>query len=235
MTTLPSATPPIRPAPRPRTPARHRTAARVGGLLWLASTVQTAVVSRIAFARMHSRDLARDMVSTIGAAGCSHLDGRWVCSPLSTAVNLSWALAALGLGAGVLLVRPLLRPGLRRSVAVALVLLAAAGTVVIAANPYDVRPEPHYAGAFVALLCGNLAVTALAPLLSDTAALPRWWGWCGRTIGCLGLAAGICFGLELHGHVFQGGFERIAIWPLVLWVLASGLRLAFHRPRRRPA
>ncbi|MFE5725056.1 DUF998 domain-containing protein [Streptomyces erythrochromogenes] len=232
MTTLPSATRPIRPGPRPRTPARYHTAARIGGLLWLASAVQTAVVSRLASARLHSPDLARDMVSTLGAADCSHLDGRWVCSPMSTAVNLSWALAAVGLGAGVLLVRPLLRPGRRRSLAVALVLLAAAGTVVIAASPYDVRPAPHYAGAFAALLCGNLAVTVLAPLLSDTGALPRWWGRCGRTIGCLGLAGGVCFGVELHGHVFQGGFERIAIWPLVLWVLASGLRLAFHRPRR---
>ncbi|MGW4507341.1 DUF998 domain-containing protein [Streptomyces sp. NPDC004436] len=233
MTTLPSTDPPVLRGTRPRTPASagHRAAARIGGLLWLASAVQTAVVSAVASVHMHSLDLARDMVSTLGAADCSHLAGRWVCSPLSATVNLSWALAAVGLGAGVLLVRPLLRPGRLRSLAVALVLLAAAGTVVIAANPYDVRPVPHYAGAFAALLCGNLAVAVLAPLLSDTGTLPRWWGWCGRTTGCLGLVAGACFGIGWHGHVFRGGFERIAIWPLVLWVLASGLRLAFHRFR----
>ncbi|MFI8260730.1 MULTISPECIES: DUF998 domain-containing protein [unclassified Streptomyces] len=217
MTVLPPAT------------TRHHTAARIGGLVWLASAVQTASVSAVAAVRLHSLDLARDMVSTLGAADCGAMKGRWVCSPLSTTVNLSWALAGVGLGAGVLLVRPLLRPGRRRSLAVALVLLAAAGTVLVAASPYDARPVPHYAGAFVALLCGNLAVAVLAPLLSGTGALPRWWGRCGRAIGCLGLAAGVCFGTGLHAHAFQGGFERMAIWPLVLWVLASGLRLARHR------
>ncbi|MFD7085178.1 hypothetical protein [Streptomyces sp. NPDC059918] len=218
--------------PLPPATTRHRAAARIGGLVWLASAVQTAVVSAVASVRLHSLDLARDMVSTLGAADCGALKGRWVCSPLSVTVNLSWALAGIGLGAGVLLVRPLLRPGRRRALAVALILLAAAGTVLVAASPYDARPVPHYAGAFVALLCGNLAVTVLAPLLSGTGALPRWWGRCGRTIGCLGLAAGVCFGTGLYAHAFQGGFERMAIWPLVLWVLASGLRLALHRPRR---
>ncbi|MEU8778052.1 hypothetical protein [Streptomyces sp. NPDC048606] len=223
MTTQPSATPP--------TPHRRHVAARVGGLVWSTSAVQTAVVSAVASARVHSLDLARDMVSTLGAADCGTVRGRWTCSPMSTTVNLSWALAGLGVGAGALLVRPLLRAGRRRSLAVALMLPAAAGTVLVAANPYDVRPVPHYAGAFVALLCGNLAVAVMGSLLSDTGALPRWWGRCGRAVGCLGLTAGACFGVGLKAHAFQGGFERIAIWPLVLWVLASGLRLAFHRPR----
>ncbi|MFD4867540.1 DUF998 domain-containing protein [Streptomyces sp. NPDC058412] len=233
MTTPPPATPPIRTVLQVRALTRPHAAARIGGLVWLASSVQTAAVSTVAAVRLHSLDLARDMVSTLGAADCGAVKGRWVCSPLSTAVNLSWALAGFGLGAGVLLVRPLLRPGRRRTLAVALVLLAAAGTVLVAASPYDTRPVPHYAGAFTALLCGNLAVTVLAPLLSGTGALPPWWGWCGRAIGCFGLAAGVCFGTGLYAHAFQGGFERIAIWPLVLWVLASGLRLAFHRPRHR--
>lgn len=160
-------------------------------------------------------------------------------SPWHTAMNVSFAINGVCMGAGGLLIgRTVTRnsaPGRRHlPPAAALSLaLAGAGTLLVGLNPSDVRPVAHVAGAFAATLGGNAGVLLLGVALRRT----RRAGWAlGIAGGTLGLTGAAVTGLLMFGvvpgfHEWGGAAERVAIFPMLIAMISIGVAQLSGRAR----
>lgn len=194
----------------------------VGGTLWLL-VVQYVVAELLAAAAWTgpSYDVTADVVSDLGRPACTDVGG---CSPLSSVFNASLGLHALLVVAGAVVLSPLL-PRWRVAV-VGLFALTAAGNAMVGAFPLGQGvTDWHLLGATLAIGGGTLAVTA-----AGLAVRPRHPRFAGFTLLCAAIGV---LGLVLLGLEGTTGLaERIAIYPVLLWYVATGA-LALVAARRR--
>lgn len=163
-------------------------------------------------------------ISDLGAAGCGpwERDGRYVCSPLHDWMNASFVLQGVLLLVGVVLAASVLRDLVTRTSGV-LLCLAGLGWVLAGAAPADTNEGLHVLGAFLIFFCGNLAL-----LFAERR------GQAGRTrriltlslpLGAGGLVATALFLGQVYPVLGMGGMERLAVFPLQVWVFLVGVHL----------
>jgi|tagenome__1003787_1003787.scaffolds.fasta_scaffold20884609_2 hypothetical membrane protein len=188
---------------------------RWGALAWLL-TVQFFVVEAVAAARYagaYSR--VDDTISALGASA----------SAAHQLMNASFVLQAALILAGVVLLRPLLR-GAAGQVASVLLVVAAAGVLLVGVFPSDGNALVHAIGAVAHLVGGGLGLIALA-----YAVRPRSEAL-GTTLALLGLvgtAATVFFLTGVTEYLGEGSTERVAAYviPIGLALTGAGLwRLA---------
>ena len=145
-------------------------------------------------------------------------------------MNVSFVVNGVCMAAGGLLLGRMvsgdLRPGQRQlpNTAAVLLALAGAGTVLVGLNPGDLRVGLHLIGAFAATIFGNAGVLLLGLALLRTGRS----GWAAGTGGgTLGFAGSAVTGLHLLDvlpgqHDWGGATERVAIFPMLLAMIAIG-------------
>jgi hypothetical membrane protein len=197
--------------------------------------VETAVQSRWVV----PYDRRTYYISDLGALHCGIVDGRDVCSPWHTAMNVSFVVQGLLIGGGAILLRPLWRQGSRgrkAATTTALLVTAGAGVALVGLAPEDAVPPVHVLGAVANFTAGNAGLIMLA-LGGGAAMSPRWprvlaAGWAGG-LGAVGLAALATSVAGADWGLGVGGIERVIAYPLpaALPVVAAGILLA-RRGRR---
>jgi hypothetical membrane protein len=208
---------------------------RIGYSAWIVGVVQFFVIHVIAesaWARPYS--WARNNISDLGNAHCalqSEPEPRYICSPEHSLMNDSFV--ALGV---LLVVGAALTGGSlwrrSRTAAVSRLLLACAGAGFVLAGlaPSDVDENQHALGALLIMAAGNIGLVLTGFALAEHVAAPLRWG-----TSLLGVTAITAFGLFLAQHYLglgMGGMERVAAFPLLLWVLAVGIRGFIRRADR---
>jgi hypothetical membrane protein len=163
-------------------------------------------------------------ISDLGAVGCGPWegDGRYVCSPLHAWMNASFVAQGALLAAGLALSRPL-RRGLLTRTSLAFVCLAALGFVLAGLAPSDANEGLHVLAAFAIFFRGNVGlIFAENPAQAEEAravsAFPR-------TLGTVGLVATALFMGEVWLVLGMGGMERLAVFPLQVWALLTGISI----------
>ncbi|MBP2471421.1 putative membrane protein [Crossiella equi] len=209
-----------------------RSTARWGAVLWVlvAQYFVLLVVVESRWSTPYS--WVRNAISDLGAATCFHSEqvDAWVCSPWSSVAGASWALAGLCLTGGALLARPLFPDTPAARAGLLLYSASGIGLVAVGLSPEDISPVPHFIGAVIAIVGGEVAMllTGLALLRED-----RWTGF-GR-IGVAGAVVAVLgFVLMVAGVGGPGLFglwERIAAFPVLLWAIACGVALLVRRSR----
>jgi hypothetical membrane protein len=189
------------------TPSRHRW----GALAWLL-TLQFFVVETVVQLQAdggYSR--ADDVISALGAAD----------SPAHVLMNASFVLQGLLIGAGVVLLRPVLR-GTGGRLAPAFLAAAAVGALLVGLFPLDGRAALHEAGAGLYLVGGALGLVALA-----YAVRPRSeaLGTVLAVLGLVGAAATVFFVAGITGFLGEGGTERAAAYVLPIGLAVAGAGL----------
>ncbi|MFZ0214561.1 MAG: DUF998 domain-containing protein [Candidatus Dormiibacterota bacterium] len=201
----------------------------VGSVCWIL-TLQWFVVQAITQAAWTTPySLGGNSLSDLGAVHCfsapvSRLNpiSSNVCSPLHSLMNASFIVFGLLVVGGVILLWN--QWPRRRTVTAGLVLLAlfGAGKVVIGLAPEDVRLGLHALGT-LGMLCGDVGALLLAVGMWREA---RWQAVVFLCIGIVGVPA---FFLQVLPQLaaVHGALERLADWPLPVWIAALGvLRLA---------
>ncbi|MGW8702895.1 DUF998 domain-containing protein [Streptomyces eurythermus] len=198
--------------------------ARIAGVAWLAGVVQFFVVHGIAqsaWDRPYS--WARNNISDLGNARCAVQPDptpRYVCSPEHGLTNGSFVVLGVLLVVGAVLSGPLWRRGTTARVARVLLAGAGVGFVLAGLAPADIRENQHVLGALLIMGTGNVGLSAAgAGLAPEVPALLR------RAAGLLGVVALGAFGLFVSGHYLglgMGGMERVAAFPLLVWVSVAG-------------
>lgn len=225
---------PGRPAP-PCDDVLWRRREVVGGFLWL-SVVQyfvMMVVVQAAWTTPYS--IVRHAISDLGAVNCTVFEGRDVCSPWHVASNISWTLTGLSIFLGaVLLWRPLARDAVGR-LGLVILMVAGVGEFLVGLNPQDTSAL-HIPAALVAILGGQAAIMFLGVSLARRSTW-RGLGLLGVALSLTGLTSSTVL-LIVGLNEFFGLLERIAAYPILIWIVLAGtsvLRRALSRKRYLPA
>lgn len=223
----------------PVTPRRLR----AGAWIWISALQFFVVQAVVQLSWTTPFSLANNYISDLGNTACAAYplgSASYVCSPWHAAMNASFiVMGATVVAGGTLLWRAFGADGM--SVAgLALVALASPGYILVGMFPENANHPPHYLGAalnFVGANCG-LIVLGAAMLArrgrtgrdpSSAEQIAERTAAYTAASGTVGLAA---TALLVSGHflgVGEGGMERIAAYPLPLWMIVTGI--AFLRAR----
>ena len=176
-------------------------------------------------------------ISDLGAAAC----GR-VCSPWHVVMNASFLAQGVLIAAGALLLPRSLSPGFTGVLARIALLFAALGVAAVGIAPEDVNMNVHLMGARTHFLASTLAMlfwglalvihrrktTGLPPALRSGAPALLFFAIAG--FGDVLLV----FGNAQTSAMLGGGIiERLAAYPLPLWLAWTGAATLWTLPRTR--
>ena len=184
-----------------------------------------------------SYSYASNFISDLGAPDCSTFQGRVVCSPQHTLMNIGFiAHGLLFLIAGLLLVR--LVSGPSRYFYLILTLLYGIGYVLVGTFHGSTAAAQngtliyHYLGASAAILGGNVIAVGVGSQWRFLGT-PRWFGIESMVLGILGIIAALLI-FPTAGIIPPGIPERIAVYAFLLWQLQFAFALLRSvRQRRR--
>jgi hypothetical membrane protein len=184
------------------------------GAGWWALCFQFFVAEQIARLRWPGQySMSMNWISDLGTAA----------SPLHWVMNGSFVLQGLLISVGAILMRRLFPANWSYQLALLLFLVSGLGVLVVGLVPADKVAEVHRLGAEAHLLAGNLAMILIGLAMAGVAKT-RFRGVFSLLAGLLGLTALVLLGL---GEKDVGTFERLAAYPLTLWLTWMGF-LMFH-------
>jgi hypothetical membrane protein len=158
------------------------------------------------------------------------MTGNWISdlgaanSPRHWVMNGSFVVQGVLISVGAILMRRLFPAKASYRLALLLFLVSGVGVLVVGLVPEDRDAQVHRVAAIAHLLAGNLAMVLIALAMLAGAARVRFRGVITLLAGLLGLTALALLGL---GEKDVGTFERMAAYPLTLWLTWMGW-LMFH-------
>jgi hypothetical membrane protein len=168
-------------------------------------------------------------VSDLGNTACGRtLAYTYICSPLHTLMNATFVLTGVLILVGLFLTRSIWPR--RRLTTWGLILLgvAGAGTILVGLSPENVNVLFHLLGA-LNIPAGNAAMILLGLAIWRERRGIAWFSLVSGVIGFLGLLAGP-FLVITTGH--GGGLaERIALYPLIIWLIVFGFAILSKKVR----
>jgi hypothetical membrane protein len=170
--------------------------------------------------------MARNYISDLGAVATS--------SSLHSVMNASFVLQGLLIVFGTVLVRSFFPERLVYRIALALLVIAGIGVLEVGMVPQDINPRLHLLGAAANFLGGNLAMILLGLVMIRRSVCEaqrlRWRSWITFALGSIGLLATVA--LVFLGNPSwaalrwnAGTVERLAAYPLPLWLTWTGWRI----------
>lgn len=169
--------------------------------------------------------LTQNFISDLGNTTCGPypLDSdMYVCSPWHAWMNASFILLGLIILVGATLVRTAIPPGRSRAAGLMLLALAGAGIIAVGLFPEDVNITYHRLGAAAHFILGNLSMVALGIALWTTRQRPMLAVYTTAS-GVVGLVATALFVSDHYVGLGIGGMERLAAYPLPLWLIVAGI------------
>ena len=158
--------------------------------------------------------MSMNWISDLGAAN----------SPLHWVMNGSFVLQGVLISVGAILMGRLFPAKWSYRLALLLFLISGLGVLAVGLAPEDKNAEVHQVAATVHLVAGNLAMILIGLAMFTGAARKRFRGFISLLAGLLGLTALVLLSL---GEKDVGTFERLAAYPLTLWLTWMGF-LMFH-------
>ncbi len=176
-------------------------------------------------------------IARLGWPGHYSMTGNWISdlgaaySPLHSVMNGSFVLQGFLISVGAVLVHGLFPPRWTYWLALLLLVISGVGVLVVGLVPEDADLPLHGLGATVHLLAGNLAMFVLGlVLIRRSVCGPRalqWKSWITFAAGSVGLLALFALGMRSNPAWAavtrnQGVVERLAAYPLPLWLTWTG-------------
>jgi hypothetical membrane protein len=219
---------------RPSIPGIER-GVLLGAIVWILAVEFFIAQIVVQSAWVTPFSLTQNFISDLGNTTCGPypLDsGNYVCSPWHTWMNASFILLGLIILAGAALVRTAFPRGRSRAAGLMLLALAGAGIIAVGLFPEDVNITYHRLGAAAHFVLGNLSMVALGVALGQARLRPALAVY-SIVSGVVGLLATALFVSDHYLGMGIGGMERLAAYPLPLWLIVAGSSLARNPARTR--
>ena len=200
---------------------------RLGPWLYV-SAIQYFVVQFLVAIRFEpTYSVARNTISDLGNTTCDKFNGRPVCSPLHSVMNISFVVLGLAMITGSTLVYCAFAG--RRAAAVGFLGfgLGGLGAVLVGLYPENTVPAFHGLGSALPFVIGNAGIVVLGVSLDA----PRWLRRFTITIGCAALVGLAFYSSSQFLGLGEGGIERVVAYPQTVWMVVVGLYL-LTRSRR---
>lgn len=195
---------------------------RWGALLW-ASSIQffiAQVVVALGWNAPYS--LTARYISDLGNTACAVYpvgSSIFMCSPWHAGMNASFLLLGLTMAAGAVLIAAAFRTGWARAAGLFLISVAGFGVFLVGLFPENENIAVHTAGAALNFISGNLGMIVLGGAGRGSRRFDR----VSQAMGILGLVGTVLFVEGRYLGLGQGGMERVAAYPLTVWLSWAGV------------
>jgi hypothetical membrane protein len=108
-----------------------------------------------------------------------------------------------------------------------LMALAGLGSILVGFFPENENSSMHILGAFLAIAIGNVAILVLGGVLT----LPESMRRSMLVFSSLALPALLCFASHRYFGIGRGMMERIAAYPVTIWLITFGLYIWRFKPK----
>ncbi|MDB5182782.1 MAG: hypothetical protein JWO47_566 [Candidatus Saccharibacteria bacterium] len=164
-------------------------------------------------------------ISDLGNTMCGIYDGRSVCSPLHTLMNISFIILGITMFLGAIFHYKIFKPSRLNWLGFTTLGLAGIGTVLVGAFPENTISALHVFGAAMPFLVGNAGMV----LLSYSLDIPRPLRVYTFLSGALALTALVLFTTHHYLGLGTGGMERLTAYPQTLWLIVFGTHGYFRK------
>ncbi|MEO7908105.1 MAG: DUF998 domain-containing protein [Roseiflexaceae bacterium] len=168
--------------------------------------------------------LTANYISDLGNTTCGPYpvgSNMYVCSPWHAWMNASFIVQGVIILVGIALLYHAFPAGRTRAIGLVLLALAGPGSILVGLFPENVSAIPHAIGAAAHFVSGNLGIAVLGvAIAADRRKLPL--AVFSIISGSLGLLATALFISGTYLGTGIGGMERIAAYPLPLWLIVVG-------------
>ena len=208
----------------------------LGGCAWILTPLYFVGQILVQAAWTTPYSMIDNRVSDLGNTTCgTTVANTYICSPLHAVMNVTFILTGMLILIGVALTHSVWPPRHLTTWGLIMLGVAGAGTILVGLSPENVHIFIHVVGA-VNIPAGNVAMILLGLAIWRNRRGPRielaWFSVLAGTVGLLGMLTGP-FLMILTGH--GGGLaERIALYPLIIWLVVVGVWCVDQAVRRKP-
>jgi hypothetical membrane protein len=206
----------------------------LGPAIFTAASLYFLIQVIVAWVFLPSYSLVSNSISDLGETSCGGYGSPAMCSPRSWLMNYVGFLL-LGLvmvvGSALLYHEFTERPSRERRAAMvgfSLIALGGLGSILVAFFPENDNRTMHIIGAALAIGVGNVAILVLGAILI----LPESMRRSMLLFSSLALVALVCFASHRYFGIGHGTMERIAAYPVTIWLIAFGLYIWRFNPKR---
>lgn len=168
--------------------------------------------------------LTRNFISDLGNTACGPYprgSSSYVCSPWHAAMNASFIVQGLIILLGGACLYRAFPAGRLRPWGFAFLASAGPGLVLVGLFPENGNLPLHRLGAGVQFVIGNLGIALLGIVLARAGR--RGLGMFSVSCGLIGVVATVLLVQDRFLGLGVGGMERLAAYPLPVWLIAVGL------------
>jgi hypothetical membrane protein len=213
---------------------RHDAHPSFGPAIFTASALYFMIQIIVAWVFIPSFSLVSNSISDLGETSCGGYGSPTMCSPRWWLMDYAGFLL-LGLvmviGSALLYHEFTERaPRERRAAMFGFVLMALGGlgSILVGFFPENENRTMHIIGAFLAIAIGNVAILVLGAVLT----LPESMRRSMLTFSSLALAALLCFASHRYFGIGRGIMERLAAYPVTIWLITFGLYIWRFNPKK---
>ena len=211
-------------------------AIRRGAIVWVLA-IQFFIAQIIVQAAWTTPfSLTANYISDLGNTACAPYplgSNMYVCSPWHALMNASFIVQGVIILVGIVLIYRAFPAGRTRTIGLVLLALAGPGSILVGLFPENVSSTPHTIGAAAHFISGNLGIAVLGIAIAVTRRQTPLAIF-SISSGSVGLLATALFISGNYLGTGIGGMERIAAYPLPLWLIVIGgamLKYATQRER----
>ncbi len=206
----------------------------LGPAIFTVATVYFVVQVVVAWVFIPSYSLVTNSISDLGETSCGGYGSPAICSPRWWLMNY---IGFLVLGLVMLVGSALLyhefterAPRERRAAmfGFSLMALGGVGSILVGFFPENHNRTMHILGAFLAIAIGNVAILVLGGVLT----LPESMRRSMLMFSSLALVALLCFAAHRSFGIGRGTMERIAAYPVTIWLITFGLYIWRFHPKK---
>lgn len=200
--------------------------ARLGAIFYV-STLQYFLVQLLVSLRWSPPySLSRNTISDLGNTTCGKFNGRNVCSPLHSLMNVSFVVLGLAMIGGSLLVCRYMPTTKFQAVGFMSIAIGGVGAVMVGIFPENTIPALHGIGAALPFLIGNIGLLILGFSLGGPVAL-RIYTVLSGSVALIFLA----FYASSHFvGLGEGAIERVVAYPQTVWLIVLGIYVIASKP-----
>jgi len=212
----------------------HNTHPLLGPGIFTAASLYFVVQIIVAWVFIPSYSLVSNSISDLGETSCGGYGSPGMCSPRWWLMDYA-GFFLLGLimviGSALLYHEFTDRVPHERYAAMigfSLMALAGLGSIIVGFFPENDNRTMHILGAFLAIAIGNIAILVLGGVLT----LPESMRRSMLIFSSLALAALLCFASHRFFGIGRGMMERVAAYPVTIWLIAFGLYVRRFNPKK---
>ncbi len=202
---------------------------RLGAIVWILAIQFFIAQLLVQSAWTTPFSLTTNYISDLGNTTCGPYpvgSSLYVCSPWHALMNASFILLGMIILVGIALIYRAFPSGRTRTIGLVLLTLSGPGPILVGLFPENVNITPHAIGAAAQFISGNLSSVVLGFTIAATHR-QTWVAISSIGLGSLGLLATALF---VAGHYLGlgiGGMERIAAYPLPIWLIVMGVSILY--------